>query len=1066
VAVAPIAARGGRSGGIALVLLALAAVLSGCWLLYHHEAGRIADQQREREVMRVGLLAQLMRTELRPVVDTLRLLADGDGLRDYLDNGNAAGLQAATRRARFVSEGSPDYDQLRYIGADGFELMRVTRGGEAVPPAQLQDRSGREYFRQASVLPGGGIYVSAFDLSEDNGRVETPFRPVLRFAVPVFDSSGRRRGIYIINYLGSNLINHLQQVIPAYGHRLRLLDASGFWIRGADPAQEWGFALPERASSSIARTDPQLWTRIRQQPAGQSEADGRVFTWLHVLPADVVGEIRGELLSAQPFWVMGSEVSPTEWNALFAGLRQVLMFLVPALVLLTLLSAGLFRARRRVLLELRAVNLELEERVRERTAELARSNEELRDRESLLDETGNLAKVGGWEFDPATGKGTWTAEIARIHDLDANYPPSRELGLQFYPGESRTRIEAALARSLADGSPYDLELEFVSAGGVRKWVRTISRPVVEGGRVVRMRGALQDITERKQVELRLHSQLQRLHLLERTTRAIGERQDVPGILQVVIGTLEQQLPLDFGCVCTFDAADRSLTVTVLGPGSLKFADQLGLAVGAQIPVGENGLSRCVQGRLVYEADVTDVSAPFPQRLAAAGLRALVAAPLQAEGRVFGVLMAARLEKDSFSSSDTEFLRQLSEHAALATNQAQLHAALQAAYEDLHNTQQAVMQQERLRVLGQMSSGIAHDINNAISPIMLYTDSLLETEPGLSERARQSLRTIQQAVSDVAETVARMREFYRQREGQLDLQPVPLNTLVMQLRELTRARWETMPQQQGIVIDLRLELEDDLPPVLGIANEMREALVNLIFNAVDAMPSGGTLTIRTRRVAERVWVEVADTGSGMDEETRRRCLEPFFTTKGERGTGLGLAMVYGVMQRHNGEVEIDSAPDAGTIVRLSFGVTQVQAETVAQPAVRVPVGLSILLVDDDPILLRSLREILEIDGHKIDTAGGGQDGIDTFRTLQASGSPPSVVITDLGMPHIDGRAVATAIKQMSPATPVILLTGWGERLLAEGRVVPHVDRVLGKPPRLRDLREALLDTTAKGAAPVH
>src|SRR5690606_20837192 len=394
---------------------------------------------------------------------------------------------------------------------------------------------------------------------------------------------------------------------------------------------------------------------------------------------------------------------------------------------------------------------------------------DLRERESLLEETGTLARVGGWEFDPATGQGAWTPQIARIHDIDVGVMPTREMGLQFYTEESRQLLEAALRQSLTDGTPYDLELELVSALGARKWVRTISRPVVEDGRVVRMRGALQEITERKQTELRLQAQLQRLHLLERTTRAIAERQDVASILQVVIGTLETQMPLEFGCVCMHDAADQALTVTALGAASSRLATQVGMEAGARIPVEENGLSRCVQqGRLACEADLTAVQAPFAQRLAAAGLRSLVAAPLLVEGRVFGVLLAARREPSGFSSSDAEFLRQLSEHVALAAHQAQLHSALQAAYEDLHATQQAVMQQERLRVLGQMSSGIAHDINNAISPIMLYTDSLLETEPGLSERARQSLNTIQQAVSDVAETVARMREFYRQREAQVEL----------------------------------------------------------------------------------------------------------------------------------------------------------------------------------------------------------------------------------------------------------------------------------------------------------
>ncbi len=136
------------------------------------------------------------------------------------------------------------------------------------------------------------------------------------------------------------------------------------------------------------------------------------------------------------------------------------------------------------------------------------------------------------------------------------------------------------------------------------------------------------------------------------------------------------------------------------------------------------------------------------------------APLLVEKRVFGVLVAARRAAESFSSADCEFLRQLSEHVALGAHQAQLYGALQRAYDDLRQSQQAIMQQERLRALGEMASGIAHDINNAISPIALYTESLLEREPGLSERARGYLRTIQTAIEDVAETVARMREFYR------------------------------------------------------------------------------------------------------------------------------------------------------------------------------------------------------------------------------------------------------------------------------------------------------------------
>jgi C4-dicarboxylate-specific signal transduction histidine kinase len=200
---------------------------------------------------------------------------------------------------------------------------------------------------------------------------------------------------------------------------------------------------------------------------------------------------------------------------------------------------------------------------------------------------------------------------------------------------------------------------------------------------------------------------------------------------------------------------------------------------------------------VYEPDVLKIAFPFPQRLAAAGLRAMVIAPLIVENQVFGVLVCARRREDSFSSGECEFLKQLSEHVALASHQARLYGALQQAYDDLRQSQHTVMQQERLRALGQMASGIAHDINNAISPVSLYTESLLEREPNLSERARGYLTTIQRAIEDVARTVARMREFYREREAQLTLERVGLNRAIQQVVELTRPRWSDLPQQRRL-----------------------------------------------------------------------------------------------------------------------------------------------------------------------------------------------------------------------------------------------------------------------------
>ena len=240
-----------------------------------------------------------------------------------------------------------------------------------------------------------------------------------------------------------------------------------------------------------------------------------------------------------------------------------------------------------------------------------------------------------------------------------------------------------------------------------------------------------------------------------------------------------------------------------------------------------------------------------------------------------------------------------------------------------------------------------------------------------------------------------------------------------------------------------------------------------FNAVDAMPDGGKLTLRTK-LAEavtanpdtpaprQIQVEINDTGIGMDDDTRRRCLEPFFTTKGERGTGLGLAMVYGIARRHNAEIEIESAVGKGTTVRFVFPVPESSEAVLNSDTVpfTIPTGLRILVVDDDPMLIKSLRDTLEMDGHFVVTASGGRDGIDAFHKAHGSPEPFAVVITDLGMPYVNGREVAAAIKGMAPAIPIILLTGWGQRLVAEGDVPPHVDRILNKPPRLCEIREAL------------
>ena len=411
------------------------------------------------------------------------------------------------------------------------------------------------------------------------------------------------------------------------------------------------------------------------------------------------------------------------------------------------------------------------------------------------------------------------------------------------------------------------------------------------------------------------------------------------------------------------------------------------------------------------------------------------------------------------------------------HQARVKDELQRAYDELRQTQHSVVQQERLRALGQMASGIAHDINNALSPVLAFSELLLQKETALGEESRKKIQHIHTAGGDIANIVARMGEFYRRREDQKQLRLIDVNRVVDQVIDLTSPRWQDIPLGQGIVIKVEPDFERDLPKLYANESDLREALTNLLLNSVDALPSGGKITISTRAVATKaesaapskpshIRIEVRDNGMGMTEEARQRCLEPFFSTKRMRGgAGLGLAMVYGMVERHYGKIQVESTLGIGSCMRLILPLRAPPATrttTNAQPVAPVP-RRRILCIDDEPLLRELLKEILEFQQHHVETADGGQAGIDAFQAARKRGEPFDVVITDLGMPHVDGRQVAQSVKTETPWTPIIMLTGWGTMLKEEGNIPPQVDAVVTKPPKLADLLEALAKVTEKQAA---
>lgn len=446
-----------------------------------------------------------------------------------------------------------------------------------------------------------------------------------------------------------------------------------------------------------------------------------------------------------------------------------------------------------------------------------------------------------------------------------------------------------------------------------------------------------------------------------------------------------------------------------------------------------------------------------------------------EARYLNDEMLAQIHSVSTEKEELELKVISSEEQCRSLFQAaRLRDELQEAYDSLRQTQQSVVQQERLRALGQMASGVAHDINNALSPIVAFSELLLKKETGLGPESRKNLTHIHTSAEDIVQIVTRMSEFYRRRDDSEQLRLTNVNELVQQVIDMTCPVWHDIVQQKGIVVNVEARFDGKLPKLYCNASELREALTNLVLNSVDALPEGGRITVNTRAFQppessptgepSHVVVEVRDNGVGMDESTRQRCLEPFFSTKKQRGgTGLGLAMVYGAMERHQGSIEVESKPGKGTNVRLVFPLRQppVAETALGEEVVTPPKSLHILCIDDEPLLRELLKELLGYCHHEVETADGGQAGLDIFFAARNGGRPFDAVITDLGMPNVDGRQVTERIKAISPDTAVIMLTGWGMMLDDTGeKKNSKVDALVSKPPRLEELNQTLMRVTAR------
>jgi signal transduction histidine kinase/CheY-like chemotaxis protein len=380
--------------------------------------------------------------------------------------------------------------------------------------------------------------------------------------------------------------------------------------------------------------------------------------------------------------------------------------------------------------------------------------------------------------------------------------------------------------------------------------------------------------------------------------------------------------------------------------------------------------------------------------------------------------------------------------------------------DAERQREVLSRNEKLRALGQMASGIAHDLNQSLMLVASYSElarQALERESLDRQELRELFTTATQAALDGGETVKRLLQFARGGEN-TDREPVDLAHVVRDAVNLSAPRWRDAAQADGRPISLSVDIAQE-PIIQGSASAIREAVINLLFNAVDALPDGGTINIRLMATQSHAVLDVRDSGVGMSSDVQARVFEPFFTTKGEQGTGLGLAQVFGILQQHRGIAEIDSAPARGTTVRLTFPLPTTLPQDVNEPRAEMiwqPRRVRLLVVDDEPAMVNAIARMLRPTGHAVRTAASGEEALEYLAEERFD-----VIISDLGMgAGMNGWQLAATVRDNWPQVRFILATGWGASISAEEASSHHVAAVLSKPYRLSDLQRVLQSDEAQ------
>jgi PAS domain S-box-containing protein len=704
-----------------------------------------------------------------------------------------------------------------------------------------------------------------------------------------------------------------------------------------------------------------------------------------------------------------------------------------------------------------------------------RAERELKLKDDLLQMTSEMAKVGGWEYDVETHKGTWTDEVARIHGLDPKQVTNVELGLSFYQGESRQKIEKAVREANEDGTPYDLDLEMTTASGDHKWVRTMALPIMEDEKVVKVQGIFQDITRQKQDEEQIQRQLKRLNALRDIDIAISTSFNIHITLDIVLRQVRSQLNVDAVAILLYLPETQTLEYA----GNLGFRSNA--AQQMELKLGEGHASRVVLERqTIHLSDLNGIrgDSADTSEWTDENFVEYYGIPLIAKGEVKGVLEIFHRTPLESDKDWLGFMEVLAGQTAIAIDNAILFENLQRSKAELEqrvtertaqlNQSNAELEHAN-RAKDEFLANMSHELRTPLNSILGLSESLLEqTRESLSDRQQRSLQVIESSGRHLLELINDILDLSKIEAGKLDFYPEILGVAEISQASLAFVRSQALEKS----INLTFEEDPTASKFYADPRRLKQILVNLLNNAVKFTPEGGqvTLQVRANEDEDLIQFSVIDSGVGIAPQDLERLFQPFeqvdsSLNRKQEGTGLGLALVEKLTDLHGGSVQVESEVGKGSRFTINLPWRR---ESVVQQEISVAGGElpapeqaekssvsseqmlehgRILLAEDNMANILTIGEYLESHGYQVTVAHDGVEALEKAEEIN-----PGIILMDIQMPAMNGLEAIRRLRETPRfvSTPIIALTalampGDRERCLKAG-----ASEYMSKPVSLRKL----------------